>query len=546
MSNPIPYGDAPVAARITSPGRAIVAAQVSVAQAEFPATVQVGDVMALEPDQNPTVANSGTSESAILDFGIPKAWNIVANSTTTLEPGSDATVTRSEQGGNILLGFGIPKGEKGDTGEPGADATAIYGDPVTVAHGGTGKTDGTRLAYYADCSCVTTNNETTCTGEIEGYSHAIGNVIVAKIAYIPANAHPTTLVITSGGETVVQYTTRMGAVLGLSQSSLSADTAGRRNMAMLFVVTTDRHVTAVQQPWMQNQLICTNNPVATFSGPEQYENLTVAGSLVGNFTKERYAISNACTNLVSDLSGKVDAIRPKYFDIVVRKGSLWLRYCDTPVPASISNGDHVTLSQTQLRNAFSDLREVNKFTRSMRFIGTLSYTDVATETAMTQSFELAEGGEEQIGSTTATMSLSLVTSSLESRITLNDPDGALSDAKITKYWAFPIADAVTEITEQSEGISIRRDGPWCMCVLDATIALDALTTETTFSIPCGMLPDEPVSAWAVCSDGHMVELRAEATSTTAGTLTVKLAPNGTDASGNLRASIMWHCAKPVI
>lgn len=546
MSNPIPYGDAPVAARITSPGRAIVAAQVSVTQTEFPATVHVGDVTALNPDQNPTVANSGTSESAILDFGIPKAWNIVANSTTTLEPGSDATVTRSEQGGNILLDFGIPKGEKGDTGEAGADATAIYGDPVTVAHGGTGKADGTRLAYFADCSCATTDNSTTCTGEIEGYSHAIGNVIVAKIDRIPANAHPATLVITSGGETVAEYALKMGAPLNGALFNLSGDTTLRRNMAMEFVVTADGVATAIQQPWMPTQLICTNNPVASFSSPDQYENLTVAGSLTGNYTKEQYAISNACTNLVSNMAGKVDAIRQKYFDIVIRKGSLWLRYCDTTTPASITNGGHITLSQSPLRNVFSDLREVNKFTRSMRFIGTLTYTDVATDSAMSQTFELAEGGEEQIGSTTATLSLSLVTSNLESRITLNDPDGALADAKITKYWAFPISDAVTEITEQAEGISIRRDGPWCMCVLDATIALDVLTTETTFAIPRGMLPDEPVSAWAVCSDGHMVELRAEATSTNAGTLTVRLSPNTTDANGNLRASIMWHCAKPVI
>ena len=547
MTNPIPYGDAPVAARITSPGRAIVAAQVSVAQTEFPATVQVGTVTELHPRQSPTVTNSGTSEAAVLDFGLPRAWGIGVRSTTTLEPGSDATVTKVEQGNNVLLDFGIPKGEKGDTGDPGADATAIYGDPVTVDKGGTGASNGNRLAYYCHCTQTVTDTTSTLTGEIEGYQDAIGNVIFIRAQSIGSNKRPTTLVITSGGETVATYNLKMG---GRANGGVAVGSTPelRNRFAFGVVISEDGTATAIQQPHTQDSLVAVHGPISTFSNPTVYENLTAAGSYTSdNYTAATYAISNACTNLVSSLSSDVFAIRPKYFDIVIRKRAIWLRYCDSIASAAISSGGHYTLSQSTLRPIFDDLGEINKFMRQMRYIGTLTYTVVETGEAGSQTFELAEGESAQIGSTTATLDLSMV-GTTEARITFTDEDTALSDVKISKYWAFPLTqmDTTAYLETSSTGITITRDGGWCQAALDVEVSLDTLTTSTTFSIPRGFIPKHPVSAWAVTSGGGMVELRAEKTSLAAGTLTVSLAPNTTLSSGTLRASLIWPCEKPSI
>ena len=539
MSNPIPYGDAPVAARITSPGRAIVAAQVSVAQTEFPATVQVGTVTELHPRQSPTVTNSGTSEAAVLDFGLPRAWGIGVRNTTTLEPGSDATVTKVEQGNNVLLDFGIPKGEKGDTGEPGADATAIYGDPVTVDKGGTGKANGNRLAYYCECSQSVADNAITITGEIDGYADAIGNVIFVQVANQGNNTHLANLVITSGGETVATYALRMGSNASLQATPPSSATTMRK-MVYGFIVTAEGVATAIQQVKAQADIVCTNNPIATFANPMQYENLTVAGSMVDNYTKERYAISNACTNMVRLLPANVDAIRPKYFDIVICKGALWARYCDVLGSSAISSGGHYMLSQGDLRSCFGDLGVVYKFTRMVRYIGTVTYTVVETGADGSQTVDIGEGESVQIASTTATLDMSEVTSNLEARITFTDSDGALTNVKITKYWAFPLTSGYTSLAcdYSDTGLTITRDGGWSQAALDATIALDTLTTSTTFSIPREHNPLHEVTAWAVCSDGGMVSLTATP-GTSTGTLTVSLAPNTTTANGTLRASLIW-------
>ena len=103
------------------------------------ATIAVGTVTTLPAGSNATVTNSGTSSSAVLDFGIPQgvkgetgatgprgetgatgqSANISIGTVTTLPSGSNATVTNSGTSMDAVLDFGIPRGPKGDTGDTG-------------------------------------------------------------------------------------------------------------------------------------------------------------------------------------------------------------------------------------------------------------------------------------------------------------------------------------------------------------------------------------------------------------------------------------------
>jgi hypothetical protein len=89
------------------------------------ATIAVGTVTTLAAGEDATVANSGTSGTAVFDFGIPQgdqgiqgdAATIAVGTVTTLSPGASATVTNSGTTGAAVFDFGIPQGEQGDPGE---------------------------------------------------------------------------------------------------------------------------------------------------------------------------------------------------------------------------------------------------------------------------------------------------------------------------------------------------------------------------------------------------------------------------------------------
>ena len=138
------------------------------------ATVQVGTVTTLTPDEPATVTNSGTPNAAIFDFGIPvgqpgkdgatftpsvdtngdlswtndgglpnpetvnvrgaqgEAATVQVGTTTTLPAGSQATVTNSGTNQAAVLNFGIPKGQDGADGQA---ATIAVGEVTTGAAG---------------------------------------------------------------------------------------------------------------------------------------------------------------------------------------------------------------------------------------------------------------------------------------------------------------------------------------------------------------------------------------------------------------------------
>ena len=77
------------------------------------ATVNVGTVTALNPNQSPTVTNTGTTSAAVLAFGLPSAPTASIGTVSTLSAGSSATVTNTGSNGNVVLNFGIPQGTSG-------------------------------------------------------------------------------------------------------------------------------------------------------------------------------------------------------------------------------------------------------------------------------------------------------------------------------------------------------------------------------------------------------------------------------------------------
>jgi hypothetical protein len=103
-------------------------------------------VTALPPGTPPTVANSGTPQDAVFDFGIPQGdagaagqagadANISVGAVNALPPGTPPTVVNSGTPQNAVFDFGIPQGDAGEAGQPGAAATIAVGNVTTVPAG---------------------------------------------------------------------------------------------------------------------------------------------------------------------------------------------------------------------------------------------------------------------------------------------------------------------------------------------------------------------------------------------------------------------------
>lgn len=82
------------------------------------ATIAVGTTTTLAPGLPATVANSGSSSAAVLDFGIPTgsdgdAATIAVGTVTTLPAGSSATVTNVGTSSAAVFDFALPAGANG-------------------------------------------------------------------------------------------------------------------------------------------------------------------------------------------------------------------------------------------------------------------------------------------------------------------------------------------------------------------------------------------------------------------------------------------------
>lgn len=74
------------------------------------ASVQLGTVTPLNPNQNPTVVNSGSTGYAVFDFGIPRMSNLSIGSVTTIAPSGTVSASLSTNGsGDKSLNLSLPR-----------------------------------------------------------------------------------------------------------------------------------------------------------------------------------------------------------------------------------------------------------------------------------------------------------------------------------------------------------------------------------------------------------------------------------------------------
>ena len=103
--------------------------------------VQVGNVTNLPTGATPTVSNTGTGNTAVLNFGLPQgpAGTVNVGTTTTGAEGTNASVAATGTPENRVLSFTIPRGNKGDaaTVSVGSVATGNPGTNASVTNDGT-------------------------------------------------------------------------------------------------------------------------------------------------------------------------------------------------------------------------------------------------------------------------------------------------------------------------------------------------------------------------------------------------------------------------
>jgi len=83
------------------------------------ASLDVGQITVINPDQDPSVSNSGTTEDAIFDFDLPRAPSFSIGTVASVPFGDPTTVVDVGVDGDIVLDFDLQRGEDGDDGDDG-------------------------------------------------------------------------------------------------------------------------------------------------------------------------------------------------------------------------------------------------------------------------------------------------------------------------------------------------------------------------------------------------------------------------------------------
>ena len=205
------------------------------------ATVTVGNVVTLDPGEEASVINSGTTSAAVLDFSIPrgadgtgpqgpqgeqgpigpegpqgpqgpagepgaagadgKSATVSVGEVTTLEPGSDATVTNSGSASAAVFDFGIPRGEpgpQGPQGDPGPQGEqGPKGDPGPQGEQGPQGPQGEKGekgdpgtgGEVADGSITTAKLADQAVTMSKMATNSVGNLQLTNSAVYPGNMH---------------------------------------------------------------------------------------------------------------------------------------------------------------------------------------------------------------------------------------------------------------------------------------------------------------------------------------------------------------------
>ncbi|CAB4121417.1 hypothetical protein UFOVP11_11 [uncultured Caudovirales phage] len=194
------------------------------------ATIAVGTTTTLPPSSSASVANVGSSSAAVFDFGIPQgvqgiqgiqgiqgeqgiqgntgatgtAATIAVGSTNTLPSGSSAVVSNSGTSSSAVFNFGIPQGiqgiqgiqgVKGDTGNTGATGAGVA----------TGGTTGQALTKSSN-----TDYDTAWNTVLKTVTSTDGSVSVNQVG---SNADLSVAVAGSTTNVIVQVRNNTGATL---------------------------------------------------------------------------------------------------------------------------------------------------------------------------------------------------------------------------------------------------------------------------------------------------------------------------------------------
>ena len=113
--------------------------------------VQVGNVTNLPTGATPTVSNTGTGNTAVLNFGLPQgpAGTVNIGTTTTGAEGTNASVAATGTPENRTLSFTIPRGNTGATGPQGPGGTAGPANSLSIGTVTTGATPSASITGTA-------------------------------------------------------------------------------------------------------------------------------------------------------------------------------------------------------------------------------------------------------------------------------------------------------------------------------------------------------------------------------------------------------------
>jgi hypothetical protein len=188
--------------------------------------VTVGSVTNLPSGSTPTVTNTGTNDTAVLNFGLPQgpAGTVNVGTTTTGAAGTNASVTATGTPENRVLNFTIPQGIQGIQGIQGPQGTTGATGPAntlsigtvtagpTAAASITGTAPNQTLNLTLQQSALLSSAKTTLTGNgtlktfsVSGLKSSDPNHVIVSINGVVQE--PTTDYTVSQGAGTITFTT---------------------------------------------------------------------------------------------------------------------------------------------------------------------------------------------------------------------------------------------------------------------------------------------------------------------------------------------------
>lgn len=185
-------------------------------------TISVGTTTVVNPSVSPSVLNTGTPQSGILNFSLPRAANIIVGSTSTSSPGANAQVSPSYYAnGDLKIDFTLPRGPFGTVN---TSQTA----PNTFDDGGLwwNPYDGVLYVRYQD---VDSSQWVAVSTGTQGRG---GTITLGNVTYTYPNALP---VITNTGtvnDSILNFTLPLSANI-----SVGTVTTGSPNTSVIVTST---------------------------------------------------------------------------------------------------------------------------------------------------------------------------------------------------------------------------------------------------------------------------------------------------------------------